>query len=217
ALLYRIAILLIIYTLLRLGFYWSNLSLFPAVTLFKLGVIMLGGLKFDLVAILYLNSLFLLLQAIPFPFRYNEAYQKVCKWIYIVTNGIGIALNLVDFVYYRFTLKRTTGTVFEQFTNEENKLRLTVDFLLDYWFLLFFFVIILFVLFWLYDRVSIKPSKPFNFFRYSGHSLAFLLIVALTIIGIRGGWRHSTRPITLSNAGDYVEKPEEMYIVLNTP
>jgi phosphoglycerol transferase MdoB-like AlkP superfamily enzyme len=35
--------------------------------------------------------------------------------------------------------------------------------------------------------------------------------------GIRGGFAHSTRPITLSNAGEYVEDPKHISIVLNTP
>jgi len=217
-LLYRILILLLIYSLLRLGFYFSNISLFPAITTSQLSVMMLGGMKFDLVAILYLNSLFILLQAIPFSFRYHALYQTVCKWIYLITNGIGFALNFMDFAYYRFTLKRTTGTVFEQFSNEENKLKLTFNFLLDYWYLLFALAITIYLLYWLYNRVEIKIGQSsFNYIKYITHSLAFVLIVGLTIIGIRGGWRHSTRPITLSNAGDYVEKPEQMYIVLNTP
>jgi len=216
-LIYRLAILLFIYALLRLGFYFNNISLFPSVTAEKLGVMMLGGMKFDLVALLYLNSLFLLLQVIPFRFRYNLIYQKVSKWIFLVTNALGIALNLIDFAYYRFTLKRTTGTVFEQFSNEENKFKLALDFLWDYWYLLILFLISLYLLSWLYNRVSIKPPKNFNYVKYISHSLAFIFIIGLTIIGIRGGWRHSTRPITLSNAGLYVDKPEEMYIVLNTP
>jgi phosphoglycerol transferase MdoB-like AlkP superfamily enzyme len=34
---------------------------------------------------------------------------------------------------------------------------------------------------------------------------------------MRGGFRHSTRPITLSNAGAYVKDPRDISIVLNTP
>jgi len=217
ALFYRIAILLLIYALLRLGFYYSNVSLFPAVSTSKLGIMMLGGIKFDLVALLYINSLFILLQGIPFKFRYNLVYQKVSKWLYLITNTIGIALNLVDFAYYKFTLKRTTGTIFEQFSNEENKLKLTFDFLWDYWYLLLLLILTVYILRWLYDSVKVKTDSPFNYIKYISHSLVFVILIALTIIGIRGGWRHSTRPITLSNAGDYVEKPEETYIVLNTP
>lgn len=217
ALIYRIAVLLGIYALLRLGFYFINISLFPAVTAKNMLVIMLGGIKFDIAALLYINSLFILLQSIPFPFRYHSSYQKICKWIFIVTNGIGIALNIVDFGYYKFTLKRTTGTFFEQFSNEENKLKLTFDFFIDYWYLLLLFILVLYLLWWLYDRVQIRAARPFKLLTYGTHSLLFLLIIGLTIVGMRGGWRHSTRPITLSNAGEYVERPEEMYIVLNTP
>src|SRR5690606_3502039 len=125
---YRIAVLLLIYSLLRLGFYLSNLRLFPNISSSNLNYMMLGGMKFDLVAILYLNSLFIFLQAVPFSFRYNIIYQSFCKWIYFISNGIGFALNYMDFAYYRFTLKRTTGTVFEQFSNEDNKLKLTFNF-----------------------------------------------------------------------------------------
>src|SRR5690606_31537909 len=126
-------------------------------------------------------------------------------------------LNIVDFGYYKFTLKRTTGTIFEQFSNEENKLKLTFDFFIDYWYLLLVFILVLYLLWWLYDRVKIRSARPFKLLNYGTHSLIFLLIIGLTIVGMRGGWRHSTRPITLSNAGEYVERPEEMYIVLNTP
>ena len=35
--------------------------------------------------------------------------------------------------------------------------------------------------------------------------------------GIRGDFKYSTRPITMSNAGEYVESPGEIPLVLNTP
>ncbi len=44
-----------------------------------------------------------------------------------------------------------------------------------------------------------------------------VLTYTLFIGGVRGGYKHSTRPITLSNAGQYVNKPTEVSIVLNTP
>jgi phosphoglycerol transferase MdoB-like AlkP superfamily enzyme len=45
------------------------------------------------------------------------------------------------------------------------------------------------------------------------------MIVTLyfAVIGMRGGFTGTTRPITLNNAGRYVERPKEMAIVLNTP
>jgi phosphoglycerol transferase MdoB-like AlkP superfamily enzyme len=43
------------------------------------------------------------------------------------------------------------------------------------------------------------------------------LIGGLVIIGARGGYRHSTRPISISNAARYVKNPRDVAIVLNTP
>lgn len=178
---------------------------------------MLGGVKFDIAALIYLNSLFILMQAIPFAFRYSTSYQKISKWVFLVTNTVGIVLNLVDFAYYKFTLKRTTGTVFSQFSNEDNKFTLFTDFLVDYWYLLFILIGLVLFLNLLYNRIQVLAPRSFNTGRYLAHGGALILIVLFCIIGVRGGWRHSTRPITLNNAGDYVDRPEQMYIVLNTP
>ncbi|NGM74809.1 LTA synthase family protein [Sphingobacterium sp. SGL-16] len=209
--------LLLVYAILRLGFYGFNKALFPHVSSHELATMLVGGVKFDVVAILYFNILYILLQSLPFPFKYNITYQKVCKWVFVITNSIGIALNLVDFAYYPFTLKRTTGTVFGQFANEENLLKLTIDFLIGYWYLLVLFVLLVWLLAKAYDRIKLVRTDKINWLFYTVQFASFLFIIFLFIGGVRGGWAHSTRPITLSNAGDYVKNPEEMNIVLNTP
>ncbi|WP_164108077.1 MULTISPECIES: LTA synthase family protein [Sphingobacterium] len=209
--------LLFMYALLRLGFYMVNSSLFPHVDSFSLMTMLVGGVKFDIVAILYVNILFILLQVIPFPFKYNIVYQKVCKWIFVLTNSLAAALSLIDYAYYPFTLKRTTGTVFSQFSNEQNLGKLSVDFMMDYWYLVFVFVGLVLLLAYCYDRIRIQRPVRTGWAFYMIQSLSFLAIIFLFVGGVRGGWAHSTRPITLSNAGDYVKNPEEMSIVLNTP
>ncbi|MFW6275827.1 MAG: LTA synthase family protein [bacterium] len=47
--------------------------------------------------------------------------------------------------------------------------------------------------------------------------VTLFLAGGLSIAGMRGGFRHSTRPINISNAARYVDKPEQVGIVLNTP
>ncbi|HWV74331.1 MAG TPA: LTA synthase family protein [Pseudosphingobacterium sp.] len=218
ALVARFALLLGIYSLLRIGFYLFNINSFPNLDTSQLLIILLGGIKFDISALLYLNSLYIVLQSLPLPFRYKSLYQKICKWLFIVTNSLGIVANLIDFAYYKFTLKRTTGTVFEQFAHEQNKLKLFIDFLTGYWYLLIIFILLVLLLNRAYDALVIKrPDKRLRWSYYLIQSFIFLIVAALTVIGMRGGWRHSTRPITLSNAGEFVQSPDQMSIVLNTP
>lgn len=209
--------LLGVYLFLRLGFFFFNLSLFPNTELGSLIPMLVGGLKFDTVAILYINTLFVFLLIIPLPYKYNKSYQIGLKYLFVICNSIGVLLNLIDYVYYPFTLKRTTGTVFSQFSNEQNIGKLLGDFLVEYWYLLIVFVATVYCLVKIYDVVKlVKPcntSWSFYLFQFA----AFLFTIFLFIGGVRGGWAHSTRPITLSNAGDYVQSPEEMSIVLNTP
>ncbi len=209
--------LVVLYTLLRLGFYALNSSLFPQVDTSSLMTMLVGGVKFDTVAILYVNILFILLVILPFPFKYHPIYQKICKWIFIVSNTLAVAVDLVDYAYYPFTLRRTTSTVFSQFSNEQNLGKLAVDFMLDYWFIFLAFVGFVFLIAWCYDRVQLEKPIPIKWPFYVIQLLSLLVVVFLFIGGVRGGWAHSTRPITLSNAGDYVKNPEEMSIVLNTP
>ncbi len=214
---YHFVLLLLSYSLCRLGFYLTNQSLFNHLNSNDLLFIFLGGIKFDIVAILYINSLYILLQAIPFPFKYQNGYQKFCKWLFILSNSVGFLANFSDFAYYKYTLKRTTASVFTQFSNEQNKFKLAMDFLLDYWYLLIFFILFIYGFAKLFGLIRVKQTTRFDLKAYAIQTILLVLIAGLSIIGMRGGWRHSTRPITMSNAGDFVKSPSDIGLVLNTP
>ncbi len=72
-----------------------------------------GGLTFDISAVVYINMIFILLHIVPLEVRYKDVYQTILKYIYFITNGIAIAMNGMDFVYYRFVDKRATADVFQ--------------------------------------------------------------------------------------------------------
>src|SRR5690606_40043572 len=61
---------------------------------------------------------FILLMLLPFRFRYKAWYRKALMYIFVFCNGVGLAANISDIIYYRFTLRRTTWSVFEEFANE---------------------------------------------------------------------------------------------------
>jgi phosphoglycerol transferase MdoB-like AlkP superfamily enzyme len=69
-----------------------------------------------------------------------------------------------------------------------------------------------------YNRIRIwGPQMKSRTMYYTSGFFALPLITFFIIAGIRGGFRHSTRPITLSNAGEFVRDPRDISIVLNTP
>lgn len=218
ALLLRLLLAMFLFTLCRLGFYLFNTRFFPQMHAGNFLWLLWGGLRFDLVAVLYINMIFILLMIIPFNFRFNYTYQEILKYLFFILNGFALATNVADFIYYKFTLRRTTADVFRQFENEQNISGLLTQFLIDYWYAVFVWIVLVVIMVKLYNRVKIwGPQVKNKYVYYVGGTLAIPLIALLVIAGIRGGFRHSTRPIALSNAGEFVRDPKEISIVLNTP
>lgn len=138
--------------------------------------------------------------------------------MFLVINGLGLLTNLADMVYYRTTLRRTTMLVLDQFANETNFAQLIPRFVADFSGVLLIFLLMLAVLIWLSLRWRVegpKTSHPGIF--YGGGSALMLLFATLIVGGVRGGFRHSTRPITVSNAMAYAAVPEDVALVVNTP
>ncbi|RCW38696.1 LTA synthase family protein [Marinilabilia salmonicolor] len=214
----RFLFILTLFSISRLTFFWFNADLFREISFNGFLNLLVGGLRFDISALLYVNSLFLLLSLLPFKFKFSNWYQKGLKILFLVTNGIALAGNVADTIYYRFTLKRTTAGVFEQFSNEENMGALWLRFIFDYWYATLIWVAFMFLLGYLYNRVKPQPALKTFGWKYLGITVVVMAVVGgLSIGGMRGGFRHSTRPINISNAAKYVERPEQVSIVLNTP
>jgi phosphoglycerol transferase MdoB-like AlkP superfamily enzyme len=215
---YRILLIMLLFSLCRIGFFLFNYKMFPGVSLSQFITIMQGGLAFDISAVVYINILFIFLHIVPLEVRYHDGYQLVLKYIYFITNGIAIAMNGMDFVYYRFVDKRATADVFKTFEHETNMLKLFFRFLIDYWPATLFALFAWFLMVYLYNKVNTKRPAPASKIGYYVVNILMIpLIIALVIGAARGGYKHSTRPITISNAARYVETPRDVAIVLNTP
>jgi phosphoglycerol transferase MdoB-like AlkP superfamily enzyme len=213
-----LALVMALYSFSRVGFYLFNLPFYTDMSWSRFGVILLGGLRFDLSATLYSNSLFILLVILPVTWRFKPIFKKVLFWIFMVVNSLAFALNTIDFIYYRFTLRRTTLSVIDQFKNEDNLSRLAFQFLWDYWYAVLFWLALVAVIYFVGKRLRYSgpqlESKPLF---YASGVVAMLLSIYLFVGGARGGFKGSTRPITLSNAAAYAETPNDIGLVLNTP
>ena len=214
----RLALVLVLFQISRIGFYIANIEAYQDMTFPRFLYIMFGGLRFDLSAVLYTNSLFPIMQVIPFNFRYTVLYQRIGGFLFLITNSIIIIANTADMAYYPFTLKRTTTAVFQQFSNESNLLKLSFRFLVDFWGATIFGILLILLLIYFFKKIKVGPKPDGRFWvKLSYNILAFVIIITLTVVGMRGGYANSSRPIALSNASAYIERPNERAIVLNTP
>lgn len=220
ALLARMLVLTASYATTRLAFYLYNRDmLYPDGTP-PWGRILRGGTLFDIAAISYTNLLYVALLCLPLELVYKTVYQRSLDTLWVTVNAAALIANCVDIPYYRFTYKRSTASVFDEFEHQGNLPHLFLGFMAEYWQPALLAVVLLGVLFW--ASLTIRPQKPLLqiagmrafVLRFFGWTLWLLLFV----IGCRGGFfSRSHRPITNSNAGAYVDEPHQMAVVLNTP
>ena len=207
----------------RLFCYAVNGAMFPNVSGAHLWEMMAGGMRFDLTAVLYLSSLYIIGELLPLPlgWRENKVYQQVLKWLFLVPNGLGILVNMIDIVYIRFTDRRTTCTFFSEFANDNNLWRILGQGIFEYWYVTLFGLAVLAVLFWGFRDTpnSTKPvlDQHLTLIKCIFQWVVFVVSIYFSVIGIRGGFGRYTRPITISNAMQYVNTPRETALVLNTP
>ena len=225
ALLWNLLVVYCAYTLCRAAFLALNWSLYAGTLTFGHTMELFGaGLLFDTPAILYTNAIILLMFLLPLHWKERAGYYRVARWIYTVVNSIAVYINLMDCVYFPFTGKRTTASVFAEFGNESTgeMLKIFGGQFLSHWYLVLLAALVTWA-FWKLFRpsrdakscVSKTPSGISTY--YIVQILSLLVAIPLCIGAIRGGFTKATRPITISNANQYVNRPAETGIVLNTP
>ena len=176
-----------------------------------------GGLLFDTSAILYTNVLWVVLILFPLHQKETPLYHRICKLLFIAVNGLALAVNLADAVYFQYTLRRTTTTVFSEFSNEGNLGSIIGTEFLNHWYLVLLFVVVMVLLWLLYATPRLSP-RQFSHWKYDlVFLLSLLLFAPFCVAGMRGGFTTAVRPITISNANQYAARPTDAALVLNTP
>ncbi len=179
-----------------------------------------GCWMFDTSAILYTNALYAILMLIPLHWKEKDWWQQMAKWIFVVVNALCIIANLADAVYFQYTGRRTTSSVFQEFSNEGNIGDVVGVELLRHWYLVVVGIVLIVGLIVLYvkpqGKFRVRMLKDFLLY-YTIHILCFGLYIPITIAGMRGGVTTAVRPITISNANQYVNRSSEAALILNTP
>ena len=218
AVLGNLAIVYIVYFIARVAFLAENYSLFKgSLSGSHLLELLRGGIIFDTSAILYTNALWVVMMLLPVSRKENPTYHRVCRWVFVGINTLTLAINLCDAVYFQYTMRRTTVTIFHEFGNENNLGSIFGQEAVSHW---YFFLLAALVAYALW-RLYITPRLDYRQLKWKSYAAATLVsllgFTPFCVAGMRGGWTRDIRPITISNANNYCDRPTETGLVLNTP
>ncbi|MGG7436513.1 LTA synthase family protein [Chryseobacterium arthrosphaerae] len=217
ALLYRIFLAYVFYQIARLLFWYFNKDLIKVDSVSEYIKLAYHGTAFDTTAILYVNSLFILLSLVPLVINTKKGYQKVLFWVYFITNGLAYAMNFGDFIYYKFSQARLTSAVFQVAEHESNVSQTLMISIGQHPFVLIWYVVLMIIWVFLYKKVKIREEKPAKLLPYFLYSVLTLCITTVLVVGgIRGDFKHSTRPINMVDATRFVTNPLQGNMVLNS-
>ncbi len=179
--------------------------------------ILRGSLVFDLSGVAYINIIYTVLMLLPLHFKELARYQIVTKCIFVATNVIALGSNIIDCIYYQFSGRRTTCSVFNEFKNEDQLYKIFFSEAIHSWYLVLLFILLAYGCWRLYYTPNHEKKRIKYVIYYPLHTLYLLAAVALSIIAMRGGTGADTRPITLSNAFQYTSNQNHVALILNTP
>lgn len=217
ALTVNLLVMMCLFMVCRVFFFLVNHKFFADVSIGHFFDLCLGGIQFDRTAVIYINLLLVLMLVLPLKLRNQAVYQKVCRWVFVVFNAVALFANLCDTGFFPYTNRRTTFSIFSEFKNEDNLGGVLLNGFADNWYIVLFFVFLVWVLWKCYFRPSEQRSATSPWIYYPAQLLVGAAFVGLCVAGARGGFTRDVRPITLSNANQYVNKGTEAAVVLNTP
>lgn len=212
----RLGVMLILLAISRWLLFIFNTGNFPDLSIGEQFRLFFIGMRFDVWTLIIANLPFLVFYGIPFEFKYNKVYCKIIDTLFVITNTLSITLNLIDVIYYRYIDKRMTSELFGFIQHtDDNQGGLVKQFIVDFWFMIVVFFVFLFAIIILTRKTRVKPPVIIHRkYWYVTRSLAFLALVALSIIGLRGGLQN--KPISIITAANYT-KTQNIPLVLNTP
>ena len=198
----RLGIMLLLLSFSRWLLYIFNINSFEDLSIKELVRLYFIGFRFDIYTLVIFNIPFIIAYSIPSRIKYNKIYKKSIDLVFITTNAIAIGLNLIDVIYFRYLDRRMCSELFTFVKNkDENQFNLIFSFISDFWFMFVIFFLLLFIIIILTKKTELKETYITDKkLWYVNHSVFFILILGLSIIGIRGGFQ--LKPINLQTATD---------------
>jgi phosphoglycerol transferase MdoB-like AlkP superfamily enzyme len=200
-----IAFILLLFS--RVIFFAFNYHSFAQFSITALFQSFFFGILFDSVFLFYTLSPFILFYLLPFRFKSKKGWYLVVKSYFLIILSLGILLNLIDSIYFRFSQKRTGTEIYYMITDKANPLG---SYLIDYWYLLIILSLFIYIANRFYPKIEILSLDKFTL---RDIPTVFVVIV-ISILGMRGSL--GLKPLRSVDASKYTESGLEA-LTLNTP
>lgn len=201
----RLVVLVPIYTLLRFGFYLSQIDNYSAYPLTDILTSFIYGWRFDIAALCLINAPLLILSFFNYTNRYFLILERV---LFVFLNAGAIIISLNDYELFNFTGKRLS---IDFFLIADDILLQLPQIMLFYWYFTVAGFFLLYAVYYL-DRRFFKVTS--HKFKFLSHLIIPILLCGLTFVGIRGGLQ--SKSINVQSA--FVQGSNALgQLVLNTP
>lgn len=216
-LLYRLFLVFFFYQIARLLFVFFNNDLLKIDSFYEYLRLAYYGTAFDTTAVFYVNSIFILLSLIPLTINTKKYYQKFLFWVYFFINGVTYIMNFGDFIYFQFSQTRLTSAAISVAQNENNLGKVFIASMMQKPLVGISYILTMALWVFLYKKISVKEQNIEKKIPYFGFSILSIAIATILAIGgIRGDFKHSTRPINLLDSHRHTQNPIHSNIVLNS-
>ena len=111
---YVLAFLILAIT--QIVFFFVNEALFSIDGPKDALMILLGNIHFGISTTAIVLVPYFLLNVIPIGLRWKPIYKNISETIYIISVSVMMVANLADTIYFQWTLRRTTGDIFNYLT-----------------------------------------------------------------------------------------------------
>ena len=209
--LYRLFIVLVVFTITRGLFFIFNLDSFKPILWKQVFNSFFYGIRFDYTAVYLYNFPWLIICLAPEKIWNKKWYQRFQKILFIAVNTVLVILNLSDIEYFKFINSRSGFDVIQTMFLSIDVLKNFPSFALTYWYLLIFLFVFLYFFMKLFDLkiniIRLHVKKWYYIF------LIYFLFHAISISFVRG---FKLKPLRVVSAVEYVS-PKYAPLILNTP
>jgi len=215
----QILFLLLCYFISRSVLVLLNIHYFSGITLWSFLKSCFFALRFDISAILVLNSLYILLFFLPVRIYTHPRWERITQIVFIIVNATGLAFEISDWAYFPFNLKRSTADVLDMVTRKGDFLSLLPHFITSFWYVPLAWIVVVMLLVQANKRIKKatplqQTPEPTSWGYRAGQLGILILLAGLSLLGIRGGFNYV--PIGIRDALT-VSDSKFVPIVINTP